>query len=195
MPGAVRCTKCWQLIPATSLRRAQSFYCPSCGTGLTIYAFPALIRNQVSFETARAASDGQAVCFFHPENMASTVCDACGRFVCSVCDMEFLGRHLCPGCLESGRTSGGYQNLDTRRMLYDSISLKVAIYPVLIFFFAFLSIFTAPISIYMAIRTWNRPGSIVRNSKIKYILAILISALEIISWAGFIFMMVTMEGK
>ena len=56
-------------------------------------------------------------------------CDACGQFLCSLCDCELDGRHICPSCLETGKKKGKLQGLENHRTLYDSIALSLAIVP------------------------------------------------------------------
>jgi hypothetical protein len=89
------------------------------------------------------------------------------------------GQHLCPACLETGRTKGKIKNLENQRTLFDSVALGLAIYPLIIFYFTFV---TAPIALYIAIRYWNSPQSIVHRSKIRYVLAILVAGSEVIGW-------------
>ena len=54
-----------------------------------------------------------------------------------------------------------------------------------IIFYAF-SIVLAPIAIYVAIRHWNSPGSLLGVSKNRYVIAIIIASLELTGWLIFI---------
>jgi hypothetical protein len=45
------------------------------------------------------------------------------------------------------------------------------------------TIFTAPIAIYLSIRHWNSPMSVTGRTKIRFILAIIISGFQILAWA------------
>jgi hypothetical protein len=49
----------------------------------------------------------------------------------------------------------------------------------IIFYF---TIVTAPIAIYLSIRHWNSPMGIIRRTKVRFILAIVISGLQIFAW-------------
>ena len=91
--------------------------------------------------------------------------------------------------LPGGReTKGKIKSLENHRTLYDSIALSLAIYPLLIFYF---TIITAPMTLYVAIRYWNAPRSIVHRTKIRYIFAIIIATLQIVGWGVGIYFLVT----
>jgi hypothetical protein len=55
----------------------------------------------------------------------------------------------------------------------------LAIYPLLIFYFTLV---TAPIALFVAIRYWNAPRSLVRRTKIRYITAIILASMQIAGW-------------
>ena len=112
--------------------------------------------------------DDQASCFYHSQKKAVVPCAYCGRFLCALCDVEWDGKHLCPACLETGKKKGKIINHERRRVLYD-----------VLFWF---TLFTAPIALYIAIRHWNSPTSIVGRSKIRFVLAIMLSGLQILAW-------------
>jgi len=63
--------------------------------------------------------------------------------------------------------------------LYDSLALSLALVPMLIFYLTFI---TAPAALFIALRYWNAPRSIVHRSKIRLIFAIIIASLQIIGW-------------
>jgi hypothetical protein len=59
------------------------------------------------------------------------------------------------------------------------VALRLALFPMIIFYF---TIVTAPIAIYLSIRHWNSPMSAVGRTKVRFILAIVISGLQILAW-------------
>lgn len=179
MTGGIACKRCGDLIPASLYNKGSFTACPSCNVPIMIQVYPAFY-SENNTKNVESISEGQAACFYHPQNIAVVSCESCGRFLCNVCDIEFDGSHICPGCLEAGRKKRQIGNLDSNRMLYDSISLKLSFYPLILFP---LTIFTAPISLYLAIRNFNKPISIISRSKYKYLAAILISSIEILGWA------------
>src|SRR5262249_8414568 len=156
--------------------------CTRCGARLRADVFPAQF---VSLEPGASAesllAEGDAGCFYHPNKRALVVCDACGRFLCSLCEVELGGRHLCTGCLEGQRRRGNLDVLETERPLYDRIALSLAIYPLLIFYF---TVVTAPAAIYVALRYWKAPASLVGGTKVRFVAAIVISLVQITGWVA-----------
>jgi len=96
-----------------------------------------------------------------------------------LCDCELNGQHFCPTCLETGRTKGKIKSLENQRTLYDNIAVALAVYPFLIFYLTFL---TAPAALFIAIRHWNSPRSIVHGTKIRFVIAMAIAGCQIGGW-------------
>jgi len=128
--------------------------------------------------------DDEASCFYHPDKQAVIPCDSCGRFLCSLCDLELDNMHLCASCLETSQEKRKIKNLENHRTLYDSVALHLAVLPVLIWF---TTIITAPVAVFLAIRHWKTPSSIIRRTKIRLILAMLIAGGQIVGWTAFIY--------
>jgi hypothetical protein len=93
--------------------------------------------------------------------------------------VELAGKHLCPACVDTGKKKGRIINLDRHRLLYDGTALRLALFPMITVWF---TIVTAPITIYLSIRYWNSPMSVIRRTKVRFILAIVISGLQILAW-------------
>jgi hypothetical protein len=176
----VHCPKCrWQLSESI-FNRQDLLPCPSCQTPLEIEIFPAFFRRITPGQNAEALLvEGESSCFFHPEKKAVIPCVGCGRFLCALCDCELHGQHFCPACLEAGRTKGKIKSIENQRTLHDNIALALAFYPLIVWC---MTIFTAPAAVYLSIRHWNSPRSIVHRTKIRFVLAIIVAGLEIIGW-------------
>lgn len=187
----VRCTQC-QTPLAPDIYNTGAFHrCPGCHSPARVEAFAALLAPaRIGVAAESLVIDGESSCFFHPSKKAAVACDGCGRFLCSVCDIELDGRHLCPPCLESGKKKGNLQQLQNRRPLYDSMAFAFAVYPVVIFFLIYFTFITAPIAIYLSIRYWNAPGSIVRRSKWRFVVAIIVASVQLIGWAVVVFRLI-----
>lgn len=163
--------------------------CPACGVPLQIEVFPALFRKIAPGQSGEAIMiEGESSCFYHPQKKAVVPCDGCGRFLCALCDCALDDRHFCPACLETGRTKGKIKNLENQRTLYDSIALALAIFPMLIFYF---TIITAPMTLFVVIRYWKAPSSILRRTKIRFLAAMVISLLQIGGWAALFIVLAT----
>ncbi|HTZ18363.1 MAG TPA: hypothetical protein VMB78_07975 [Dissulfurispiraceae bacterium] len=179
----IDCPKCDASIEYTS----DITRCPSCDTKLLIEIFPAFFRQPAS-ASASLAADEESACFFHPRNKATVSCAMCGRFICSLCDVELSGQHVCPSCIESGLKKRKITNLENRRILYDDIALALAIIPIIFFW---PTIITAPASIYLSLRHWKSPTSIIHRTKVRFVVAIFISLLQLAGWGLFISYLVT----
>ena len=179
----IACPKCKAVLAAEFFNQPAWQPCPSCSTELRVEVFPALFRAEKITPAERILVEGEAGCFYHPEKKAAVVCDACGRFLCALCDVDFDGRHLCPACLESGRQKGKLAKLQNTLTRHDRIAILLAVAPMLIFYF---TLFTAPAALFYSIWHWKSPGSIVPNRRrLNLIVAIVIASLEIAGWVAF----------
>ena len=66
------------------------------------------------------------------------------------------------------------------RTLWDSVALSLATYPMLIFY---LTIFTAPAAIFVALRHWKSPRSLVPRTRFRFVLALLFAGAQVVGWA------------
>ena len=177
----IACTKCRAPLPPASYNLPGLRQCPACGAASQVEVFPAALRPPGPGASGeRVLIEGEASCFYHPAKKAVVPCESCGRFLCAVCDVELSGAHLCPACLESGKKKGRLKQLENTRTLYDSLALAVAVFPMI---FAWpITIVSAPIALYLAIRYRNAPTSIVRRSKWRAVLAGILAFLQIGGW-------------
>ena len=85
--------------------------------------------------------------------------------------------------------------MENRRTLYDSIALSLAVLPLVIFFFWFFTFVTAPMALFMSIRYWNAPRSIVHRTRIRYVMAMIFATAEIAGWGiGIYFLIENLNG-
>lgn len=177
---ALQCAKCRTSFPPEFFNSGQAAACPGCGAATEVEVFPAFFRETAPGTPGEAVMlEGEAGCFFHPQKKAAVHCEGCGRFLCGLCDCELHGKHYCPGCLETGRKKGRIQNLEYQRTLYGGVALSLAILPLLLWP---VTLATAPITIYLAIRYWNAPRSIVSPGRWALVTALVIAILELIGW-------------
>ena len=189
MNSRLQCPKCQASLTEVYLNRPTLLPCLLCGAPLQVEVFPALFRRIAPGSAGEAlVVENEASCFYHPQKKASRPCDACGRFLCALCDCELHGEHFCPACLESGKRKGKIKRLENERTLYDNIALALALFPLLIFYF---TIITAPMSLFMAIRYWNAPRSIVHPTRLRLVLAIILASLQMVGWAAGIYFLTT----
>ncbi len=187
----LQCPKCRAELPETVLNATEFDRCRGCGQPVLVEAFPALWRPLArGSEAEPLLLEGEASCFYHPQKKAVVPCQACGRFLCALCDCELQGQHLCPGCLESGKQKGKIATLENRRTLYDTIALSLAVYPVALIVGVYFTFVTAPMALFVAIRYWNAPRSVIPRTRIRYILAIILAVAELFGWVLLIYFLI-----
>ncbi len=181
----VACPQCGATLPNDVITATVPLPCRHCSAEVQVEAFPALVKRWTPSgqpgEPLR--DDSQASCFYHPDKLAVVPCSNCGRFLCSLCDIELASERLCPACVEQGRQKGRLDRLVTQRTLHDQVALSLAFIPLLFFW---ITLITAPTAIYLAVRNWNSPSSILPRTKVRFVLAILIGALQISGWTVFL---------
>jgi uncharacterized paraquat-inducible protein A len=158
--------------------------CPSCGQTIEVNVFPSLFRlPEMGKSGEKLTVPDESSCFYHPQNKAVVPCSGCGRFLCSLCDVDWGGKSLCPVCIQSGENKGEMAQGKTNYVYYDEVALALAVFPLLIFYFTLV---TAPMALYFAIRYFRTPISATPRNRWRFILAIVISTAQIVGWiAGF----------
>jgi hypothetical protein len=184
MPAATfSCPKCKAALAIEPSTTEIVSTCPQCASPIEAFFFPAFFRPiQIGSTAAALVDHTEASCFYHPQKQAMRVCDGCGRMICALCSIELGTEHLCPNCLASGKKKGKITTLEDTRTRYDSIALSLAVFGML---FYILSIFLAPAAIYISIRHWNSPGSLLGSSKTRFIIAILLASTTLLFWFFF----------
>lgn len=179
----VQCPRCQAWLGEGIFNQPDLQPCPACGVPLQVEIFPAIFRETTPGHSAETVLvESESSCFYHPQKKAVQPCDSCGRFLCALCDCKLNDQHFCPNCLETGKTKGKIKGLDQQRTLYDSIALIVAVLPLVAVFTAYFTLVTAPAALFIAIRYWKSPLSIVRRSRIRFVIAILLALAQIAGW-------------
>ncbi len=179
----ISCTQCNTSLNRGIINKHKLMPCSFCNSLLRVDVFPAMFKAIPTVKSGEVLLEkSEASCFYHSQKKAVIVCSSCGRFLCDLCDVELNEKHLCPSCLEKGRTKRKIKSLEDQRTCYDKIALLIAIVPMLGFW---LTILTAPIVLFITFRHWKSPGSIVRKTKIRFILAFFIASLQIVGWTFF----------
>lgn len=193
---SVTCTWCKAPVAPDLLDDAFHF-CPTCDARLRIHIFPALAReHDAPVETA--LSEGHSSCFYHAHKRAVITCENCGRFLCSLCDVEIGGVHCCPACLESGKRKQELVALEVQHTRYDRIALALTTMPFITLFFWWLSLLAAPAALFLVIRFWNRKSKILPGTHMINTIAGLLAIAEICGWIAlfyFLFQVQTSHGQ
>jgi len=150
---APACSKCQAPLVPAACNSGDYARCVSCGAELWLEVFAAFVRPVAAGRAGEAVVvTGETACFYHDSKRAVVVCDACGRFLCALCDCVLQGQHLCPDCLESGKKKGAIEQLETVRVLYGRQAFMLSLLPLLV---------TGIAAIGLAARYWKAPGSLV----------------------------------
>lgn len=190
--GSLTCPACGAALGPYGLDATQEAVCPACRVGLRGQLFRAWWTppNSLSTEKSAPAMEGEAVCFFHPTNRAVLPCDACGRFMCAVCDLPVGSRHLCPVCLSKGMGKEKLTEIIPRRFLWGPAAFLLGLVPlcgIFIFLWPFLFA-TGGVAVILGLVGWGKPGSLVRGKQHwAAILGILFGLLQIGICVGFFY--------
>jgi DNA-directed RNA polymerase subunit RPC12/RpoP len=180
---AVQCNTCSWLLPPELWNKDDGQNCPGCGTHMLVRVFPAIARAKLDGTPENLADPTESSCFYHHQNRAVKPCDECGRFLCSLCELETPAGTLCPVCFNANVRGRKIENLESSRTMHDSVALGLATLPALM---VWPVVFTAPLALYWTIRHWNAPRSVAPRTRIRFYLAALIALGEI----GLIVMMI-----
>lgn len=178
--GQVACSGCGRNLPSDFATAGVFLGCPNCLESQRVFAFPALNRVTTANAALPALESNDASCFYHPLKQAVVPCDNCGRFLCSLCDVEMAGGHRCPACLEIGKRKRKLETVENKRILFDNLALTLSIVPLLMWP---LTILTAPATLFVVLRYWRRPLSILPRTRIRFVFAFLFALGQLCGWA------------
>jgi hypothetical protein len=187
-PRRIRCPECKTPVRDSELNRHRPYRCSGCDSGLEVEVFPAYFRKTAPGQQAELIFvEGETACFYHAGKKAVIPCQACGRFLCGLCDCDLNGEHFCPLCLETGKEKGRILSIENSRVRYDMMALLLATLPLLIFYFTFL---TAPAALFVAIRYWNTPRSLIQTSRVRLVVAIVLATMQTVGWGIGIYLLI-----
>jgi hypothetical protein len=179
----IGCPHCRSILPVQNINTGGLQRCPECLAGIRADLFNAFHRPLDQPTTGESVQiQGQAECFFHPGKKAVAPCAECGRLLCALCEVPFEGHSLCMNCLQTGRSKGRIANLEGSRFLYDALALYLAFLPIL---FIFITLVTAPAAVYVVVRYWKTPTSVLPRTRYRFVVALLIAVVQIAGWVIF----------
>jgi hypothetical protein len=191
MPANLTCPRCSESLPFDLFVAGQPGQCPACHAQVDAYVFPKFHEDPADRPIIHLGEGSQAVCYFHSRYRAQHPCDHCGRFLCEICAISVGSRQLCAECLSQLKKQRSETGLVQYAALFDNVALFLVIAPVVTLFFWFLTIFSAPISLFLSFYYWSRQWNLLPRSRIRYGLAILLSLLLIGFWSFVLCYLVT----
>ena len=157
----------------------RTIACKACGTRSVARLFPAFRQDFSKANTGEGiVADDECQCFFHEDKRAVRACDRCGRLICALCDVPFGSENLCPQCVAAGQRKAG-KRADNSRILYGHMALYITLFATLSFWGTCLS---APLVLFMCFYYWKKPGPTGGGGRWQFILAGLISLVELGVW-------------
>ncbi len=150
--------------------------CPVCGSGVKLTLFPRLYRAFAREDLDAPAGEGEATCSFFPELRAEKECEECGSFMSGRAATVWEERNLCLPCLHRLREVDKSPSLLARASLHDKRALA------LVTLLAPVSLFSAPLALYLLIRHRKDQKGFVPRGKAVWWLAFLLSAAWIAAW-------------
>lgn len=159
--------------------REISFFeetCPVCRREVSVTMFPRLFRERAAAEVAAPAGEGEAGCSFFPGERAEKVCDECGAFLSKRAAVLWAGRDLCLPCLHRLREVEKDAGYIGRAGLQDKRALA------LVTWLAPLSLFTAPLALYLLLRHRDGPQGFVPRSRLIWWIAFFLAFVWLIVW-------------
>jgi hypothetical protein len=186
------CPKCRTVLPpADRLFELCEVTCTQCKASLEMSCFPALFVRPDTSAPGNIVSDQEAACYYHAGKQASEVCDHCGRFLCTLCSVDWHQSHLCPDCIRHARTRHKRSSGSISRTRYDLIALVIAILPALLFWPSLLS---APTTLFVVVFFWRKPCSFFEkrwHARARFITAMILALLQIAGWGTLISLLIT----
>ena len=179
--ASLTCDRCRTRLPVTALNTPHMAVCPGCNNSIWFFVFPAYYRAHAPAKAGETLMvEGESSCFYHPTKKAVVPCDGCGRFLCALCDVELDAKHLCPKCVEAAKEKKTMNTLENERFLYDAVALLLALLGLLLLPCApYVSVFMAPTAIYLSIRHWNAPRSLMSRTKWRFVVAIFLALIDL----------------
>jgi hypothetical protein len=178
---ALSCPECGFELKPYFLESPDYRPCHVCGHETSVLPYPACFaaRQVITADDLRRDEE-DAGCYYHESKRAVHSCSQCGRFLCELCSAQIGDDVLCPSCIVAGEKNYNIENrLERGRQLFDSMALLIAALPALTVSF---TIFGGPVAVYVALRYWNKPTSIVRRYQWRKWLALAMGLAETGGW-------------
>ncbi len=181
--AVLECPGCRLPLPDGLDRAPTVERCDSCGTRLRFATFPALFRPAPETKPGTTALEsGEATCFHHEQKRAVTTCDACGKFLCQLCDVEVPNGYFCTQCFEAGARKGSIPEFERARTRYDNVVWSLVVLSLL---FWFLSPLLPLAAIILGLVKRKAPPSLVHRSRLRLNVALAVATLEFLGGCAF----------
>lgn len=172
----LQCPQCWSPLSVESPVDSLNGRCPVCRTRFEATLFPRFYGASLEEEPDLPAAEGEAACSFFPQWRAVAVCDECGSFLSHRASLEWSARVLCLPCLHRLREVEQRPDCLARARHNDRLALA------LVTWLAPLTLFTAPVALFLLLRQRSRPASLVPRGRALWWIALGLSGGWIAFW-------------
>jgi hypothetical protein len=181
MKGGAFCPLCNRLLGPEFWNSGQFQACPACSTQVMATAFPA-ITIPSGTSSIVACEPGESSCFFHANNRAETICDGCGRFLCSLCSIRFGKRRFCPDCIYRRRRQKRDPSLSDQAILFDNIAIAALALSVLTLSYLFFGLVVSLLTVCLAFVGWRYQRTLVPRSRFRLAIALILGLMGAGIW-------------
>lgn len=179
--SAARCPHCDQALRGIDLTPEGMGTCPSCGRKSVVVIFPALTTGNNTSPPALPddpPAEGESACFYNPKRRATKECSHCGVLISDAWAAHWGSDTVCLKCLEHLREKGQDARFQGSRTLWDNIALTLSLVPFTVVLW-WAIVFTAPAALFLGIRHWNSPRSMVPRGRWRLVVAILLALIQV----------------
>ena len=123
--------------------------------------------------------EGESSCFYHPQKKAVCPARDAAAFYARCAIANYTASITVPRAWRRAAARAKSRTSKTSACATTASRSSLAVLPMLVFYF---TIITAPDSLFVALRYWNAPLSIVRRTRIRYVLALILATLQFVGW-------------
>jgi len=187
----VTCPRCRLPIAPVAIGDNGATECTVCHERMEVTLFPAAVRPQEKgMQPEKVLTAGEATCYLHQDHIAVAACEACGAYVCALCDIPIAGKHYCGTCFTARRHSGVLvhetvlhdQGALGGSFIYLFMSCFISIMPfkTLVFFIIPMVLVGAVVCAF-CVWNWNKVHTPYPRSHARFVAAIVFAAIGILA--------------
>ncbi len=172
----LQCPKCRVTFVIPSAASFSEQDCSLCGTSSKFHLFPRYFREPEVIVKPSLSHKGDATCVFYPDLKAEMICDECGSFLSSKAAVDWVGSTYCMPCLHHLREKKKETDFQAKTQLHDNRALALSL------FLLPVSLFTAPLAVFVLLKNRKSPGGFVPRGKFRWWLAMILSSGLTLGW-------------
>lgn len=169
--------------------------CGHCERPTQLVVFAAILGGSAGTPAHQVDAHLQgASCFYSPEKLATGECRNCGAWISEEWTARWGAEVYCLKCLEHLRQRGADASFAEGIVLWDSVALFLALVPYSLVL-TFVGFFTAPAALFLTVRHWGSPRSMVHVWRWRFVVAVVMSVLMLGILGAIIVGAITAKGR